>query len=83
MAGVKGKVALITGGASGIGEASARLLAAEGATVLVADVDAARGEQVASEIGAAAEFVALDVSSESDWQIAITGIVERHGRLDV
>ena len=53
MAGVKGKVALITGGASGIGEASARLLAAEGATVLVADVDAARGEQVASEIGAA------------------------------
>ena len=83
MAGVEGKVALVTGGASGIGEASARLLAAEGATVVIADLDAGRGEQVASEIGDKAEFIALDVSRESDWQAAISNILKRHGKLDV
>ena len=83
MAGVKDKVALITGGASGLGEASARMLAAEGAKVILADVDAARGEQAAKEIGPAAEFLALDVASEAAWEGAIADIMARHGRLDI
>jgi 3(or 17)beta-hydroxysteroid dehydrogenase len=65
---VQGKVALVTGGAKGIGRASARLLAAEGAQVLISDLDVEAGEALAAEIGPTAKFIHHDASSESDWQ---------------
>ncbi len=76
-----GKVALITGAASGIGAAAARRFAAEGARVVVADVQADLGEAVAAEIGG--EFVSLDVASEDGWRRVMTDLGARHGRLDV
>ena len=75
-----GKVALITGGASGIGEASARLFKAEGASVVIADIQDQRGEKLAEEIGA--EYVHLDVSCEDDVRSGIDYAVEQYGRLD-
>lgn len=67
---VAGKVAIITGAARGQGEAEARLFASEGAQVIVADVLDEQGQAVAADIGDAATFVHLDVSSESDWAAA-------------
>lgn len=75
-----GKVALITGGASGIGEASARLFRAEGATVIIADIQDKRGKQLAKEIDA--DYRRIDVSSEEDVKSGIDYVVERYGRLD-
>jgi len=75
-----GKVALITGGASGIGEASARLFNSEGATVVIADIQDQRGEKFAKEIGAV--YVHIDVSSEADVRSGIDYVVEQYGRLD-
>lgn len=80
---VAGKVALVTGGASGLGAESARQLATEGATVVVADINRELAEQVVAEIGSQAEFALLDVSQEPDWQTCIADILERHGRLDI
>jgi 3(or 17)beta-hydroxysteroid dehydrogenase len=62
---LQNKSALVTGGAGGIGEAIARCFAREGASVIVADINAGDGERVAREIGGC--FFALDVSSEADW----------------
>ena len=62
-----GKVAVITGGASGQGAAEARLFAAEGAQVVIADIQDELGGKLAAEIGESAIFVHLDVSSEDDW----------------
>ncbi|HET7344203.1 MAG TPA: glucose 1-dehydrogenase [Methylomirabilota bacterium] len=76
-----GKVALVTGGASGIGEATVRLFAQEGASVLVADVDA-RGREVAADLGPRAAFVRCDVSREADVAGAVAEAVGRFGRLD-
>ncbi|OZA34552.1 MAG: short-chain dehydrogenase, partial [Novosphingobium sp. 17-62-9] len=64
-----GKLAFVTGGASGLGEAMARAYAAEGAEVVIADIDAAGGEALAAEIGA--KFVLLDVTQESSWAQAV------------
>ncbi len=75
------KVALITGGASGIGAAAARRFAAEGARVIVADVQADLGQAVAAEVGGV--FLHLDVAHEPDWRKAASEIHDRHGRLDV
>jgi NAD(P)-dependent dehydrogenase (short-subunit alcohol dehydrogenase family) len=75
-----GKVALITGGASGIGEASARLFASEGASVIIADVQDKRGEVLASEIGA--DYIHMDVSSEADVKAGVEYAFNRYGRLD-
>ncbi len=82
MARLNGKVALITGGASGIGEATVRLFVEEGASVVVADIQDERGQGLVSELGARASYVHADVSREADVQAAIDGVVSRHGRLD-
>lgn len=80
---VQGKVALVTGGASGIGRASARLLVAEGAQVVISDIDIEAGLALAQELGPAAAFVRHDASREADWQRVMAGLRERHGRLDI
>ncbi len=81
MARLDGKVAIVTGGASGIGAAACRLFAAEGAKVLVCDVQTDLGREIAREIGGAFEH--LDVAHEPDWK-RLDGVVrDRHGRLDV
>ncbi|HEY5858358.1 MAG TPA: SDR family oxidoreductase [Aldersonia sp.] len=77
----EGSVALITGGARGIGAATARTVAARGARVVVADLPGSGGDQVAAEIGG--EFAALDVTDERGWAEVVAGVVDRHGRLDV
>ena len=77
-----GKVAIITGAARGQGAAEARMVAAEGAKVVLGDVLDAEGEAVAAEIGGAARYVHLDVSSEADWDAAITA-AEDFGPLTV
>jgi 3(or 17)beta-hydroxysteroid dehydrogenase len=74
------KVVIITGGASGIGEGMVRRFCAEGAQVILADVDTASGEQVSSECGA--RFVAHDVSSESSWEALQQIVQKEYGRLD-
>ncbi len=78
-----GKRAVITGAASGIGEATARLFAAEGATVILADVDEQRGKRLADELGERTHFVATDVSSEADVDGAVGASVDHFGGLDV
>jgi len=75
-----GKVALITGGASGIGEATARLFKSEGASVVITDIQDQRGERLASEIDA--KYIHVDVSSEKDVQSVIDYAVKQYGRLD-
>ena len=78
-----GKVALVTGGASGQGEAEAALFASEGARVIVADVNDDAGKAVVHAIGDAAEYVHLDVSVYDEWLDAAHQIGQRFGRLDV
>ena len=80
------KVAIVTGGAHGMGEAEARLFAAEGARVIVADILESEAEIVASDIRAGrkeAMAAKIDVTSESGWMDLITKVVETHGRLDI
>ena len=81
-----GKVALISGGARGLGEATARLFATEGASVVIGDLCDSEGKAVASRIGESggdARFVHLDVTSERDWQDAVTVANASYGTLDV
>jgi len=78
-----GKVALITGASKGLGEADARLFAAEGATVVLTDVDADNGEQVAKEIGGTASFVEQDVRDEAQWARIVDDVVAKHSKLDI
>jgi 3(or 17)beta-hydroxysteroid dehydrogenase len=83
---VKDKVALITGAASGMGEASARLLAREGAKVVMTDINEADGNRIAKEIGGqggTCVFIRQDVASEADWQRVISSTLDLFGRLDV
>jgi 3alpha(or 20beta)-hydroxysteroid dehydrogenase len=83
MARLDGKVALITGGARGMGAVEARLFAEEGARVALADVKDELGSALAHELGDAAAYIHLDVTSEADWVAAAAAVVERFGRLDV
>ena len=78
-----GKVAVITGAARGQGATEARLVAAEGARVLLADVLDAEGEAVAAEIGDAAAYTHLDVTDEAQWQAAVALAEERFGPVSV
>jgi len=78
-----GKVAIITGAARGMGEATARLFAAQGARVVLADVLDAPGESVARDIGDAAFFQHLDVRDEQAWQAITAAAVRRFGGVDV
>jgi NAD(P)-dependent dehydrogenase (short-subunit alcohol dehydrogenase family) len=83
---VAGKVALVTGGASGIGEAVCELLAREGASVAVTDVDDLRGPELVARIknsGGEASFWHQDVTSEERWSDVVTEVVARYGRLDI
>jgi len=76
------KVALITGGASGIGEGTVRLFVAEGASVMIADIQDERGQRLAAELGDRAAYVHTDVSREADVQAAVAETERRFGRLD-
>jgi len=81
-----GKVALVSGGASGMGLSEATIFAREGAKVIVADVLEAEGKQVADKIvagGGQARFVKLDVTSEAEWDAAVKATVGAFGTLDV
>ncbi|HJV27666.1 MAG TPA: SDR family oxidoreductase [Aromatoleum sp.] len=80
---VKDKVALITGAASGVGKADALLLAAEGARVVLADINEDAGRELAREIGEQAIFVSHDVGEEENWRQAIEATQQAFGRLDV
>jgi NAD(P)-dependent dehydrogenase (short-subunit alcohol dehydrogenase family) len=80
---LKDKVAIITGAAQGIGEAYARRFAQEGATVVVADINAEKGRAVADSIGGTAVFERVDVSSEDDTQRLAKAVADRCGRIDV
>jgi 3(or 17)beta-hydroxysteroid dehydrogenase len=78
-----GKIALVTGGASGIGRGTAKRLAAEGAVVAIADRDEVGGAAIAAELGGRHAFFALDVTDEQAWQRVVGEVVARFGRLDV
>jgi len=75
------KVALISGGASGIGAETARLVVREGGKAVLADRDEAKGKALAAEIGEAALFVPLDVTREDSWKQAVAATVETFGAL--
>jgi NAD(P)-dependent dehydrogenase (short-subunit alcohol dehydrogenase family) len=79
----EGRVALVTGGASGIGERTTRLLAEEGARVLVADLSRERGRAVAASLGKSAAFCETEVSREDQVRAAVAAAVAAFGRLDV
>lgn len=83
---VKGKVALVTGGAGGIGRATSRLLAVEGAKIAVTDLDEAGGTAVAAEItkaGGEAIFLRHDVTQEAEWERVIAAVKGRFGALNI
>jgi NAD(P)-dependent dehydrogenase (short-subunit alcohol dehydrogenase family) len=78
-----GKVAIITGGASGIGRASAELFVREGAKLVLADVDAAQGEQLAGQLGAAAAFRRVDVSNADEVRGLVDFAIQHFGGLHI
>lgn len=80
---LSGKVAIVTGAASGIGRASAELFVAEGARVVLADIDAGQGEAVAGALGPAAAFRRTDVSDADEVQALVDLAVDRFGALHV
>lgn len=80
---VKGKVALVTGGAQGMGASHARALLAEGAKVVIGDVLDKEGESIARELGDGARYLHLDVTKPSDWAKAVEFTVKTFGGLHV
>ena len=83
---VQGKVALVTGGASGIGRGCAETLAAEGAVAVITDVQDDKGAEVVAAIekaGGKAEYLRHDVTDEAAWEGVIAQVKDRHGRLDI
>lgn len=86
LAGLSGKVAIVSGGSQGVGAASCAALAESGATVVIADIREADGEQLAQQIrdqGGQSAFMYLDVSVEPNWQSVVEDTVARFGSLDV
>jgi 3(or 17)beta-hydroxysteroid dehydrogenase len=81
MGNLQGKVALVTGGASGLGRASAERLIADGATVVITDVRPDALAAAAAEIGA--DFRVQDVTDEAQWDAVVDDVVATHGRLDI
>ncbi|MXP20002.1 glucose 1-dehydrogenase [Gordonia sp. HNM0687] len=79
---LEGKVIIVTGAASGLGQASARRMTEEGADVLLADINEAQGHAIAEELGPRAAFRRCDVTSEDDVASLVDDAVTRHGRLD-
>jgi 3alpha(or 20beta)-hydroxysteroid dehydrogenase len=80
---LENKVVLVTGGARGLGAATAEVMVAEGATVVLADVRPDEGKTQADRLGERATFVEHDVTSEDGWNTLVAGVVAAHGRLDV
>jgi 3alpha(or 20beta)-hydroxysteroid dehydrogenase len=80
---LEGKVALISGAASGIGAASARRFAEEGALLVLSDADASGATRLAQELGERASACALEVTSEDQWRAASEAALARHGRIDI
>ena len=83
---VKGKIAIVTGAAGGLGKAQALLLVKEGARVAVTDIDETQGKRVSEEIngqGGEAIFIQHDVSSEIQWERVISETLEKFGKLDI
>jgi len=79
---LEGKVAIVTGGTSGIGEKSVELFVAEGAKVVFSGRRKAEGEAIAKRLGASASFVEADATNEADWQRLIGFTMDRHARID-
>lgn len=83
MRGINGKVAIVTGGSRGMGEAAVRRLVEEGATVVIGDVLVEQGELLAKELGDACTFMRLDVSDEDNWTAVVSATVEQFGTVDI
>ena len=80
---IAGNGALVSGGASGLGAATVRMLVAAGARVVIADLNEPVGKALAQELGEAASFIKMDVTKETDVQSAVDETVKRHGALHV
>ena len=80
---LKDKVAIVTGAASGMGAATARIFAREGAFVILTDMNDEDGQKVAREIGNRAMFVHHDVSKEADWDRVVADTLKAHGKIDI
>ncbi len=83
---LEGKVAIVSGAASGMGAATARRFAKEGAKVVIADMLEEEGRKIAADITRAngiAEFMRLDVTNEADWKTVVDATVQKHGKLDI
>src|ERR1700755_868793 len=80
---LKGKVALVSGAAAGIGAAIARAFVSEGAWVAVTDIADERGREVAAPRGGSFEYYRLDVRQEAEWSAVLDHILHKHGKLDV
>lgn len=80
---LQGKVAIITGGGSGMGRATAHRFAEEGASVVITDIDQEAGEKVAAEIGGAVRFERQDVAEEAGWPVVVKSALDAFGKLDI
>ena len=80
---LEGKVAIVTGAASGFGEGIAKRFSAEGAKVVVNDIDSERGEKVARQLGSGAVFIEADVTRNADWASLVRSTVCAFGKLDI
>jgi 3alpha(or 20beta)-hydroxysteroid dehydrogenase len=80
---LQGKVAIVTGAASGMGAATAELFAAEGAKVVLCDIDRKKGEAVAAQIGGKVIFRYLDIRDDAGWAALVAELRDRYGKIDI